>query len=271
MNILISKLLKNKPICWPAILQACVIIAIFLLLVGCASNQESSDSWEEGSRRKAAESNTSMGLEYMNRGQDEIALGKLKKAVKDDPSYAPAYTVTAVLYEKIGEIELAGVNYKKAYEADRIDGDTNNNYGVYLCKTNQSDLAMTHFLKAIDDPFYSTPAVALSNGGSCALSNAKYDVADEYLRAALKIDSQFPDALISMAKLNYRQDNMRTALAFLQRYESSSTHNPETLLLAIQIEVASNNSTAAQRYLSLLESSFPESDQVNEARRITGR
>lgn len=271
MRISILEYFRHRQICWPAVVQFCVVVAMLFLLVGCASSQTDEDPWEEGSRRKAAESNTSMGLEYMNRGQDEIALGKLKKAVKDDPTYAPAYTVTAVLYEKIGETELAGVNYKKAYEADPKDGDTNNNYGVFLCKAGNSGQAMSHFLKAIDDPFYSTPEVALSNGGSCALGEEKYAEADEYLRAALKLDSSFPDALISMAKLNYQQDNNLRARAFLQRYEASSKHNADTLLLAIKIETASNNATAAHKYLALLESNFPESDQVMEARRITGR
>jgi len=271
MKIPTVEYFKHRRICWPAILQFFAVLAMLYLLIGCASSQNNGDSWEEGDRRKSAESNTSMGLEYMKRGQDEIALGKLKKAVKDDPGYAPAYTVTAVLYEKIGETELAGVNYKKAYEADPKDGDTNNNYGVYLCKSGSSDLAMEHFLKAIDDPFYSTPEVALSNGGSCALGVEDYSAADEYLRAALKLDPRFPDALINMAKLGYRQNNNLRARAFLQRYEAVSKHNSNTLLLATQIEVASKDSAAAMKYLVLLETNFPDSDQVKEARRITGR
>jgi type IV pilus assembly protein PilF len=212
-----------------------------------------------------------MGLEYMNRGQYEIALGKLKKAVRDDPGYAPAYTVTAVLYERIGEFELAGKNYKKAVEADPKNGDVNNNYAVYLCKTGSSDQAMKHFLISLDDPFYSTPEVALSNAGSCALSGDDFVVADEYLRASLKIDSQFPDALITMTRMSYRQNNQLKSRAFLQRYEAVATHNASTLLLATQIEVASNDSRAANKYLLMLETNFPESDQAAEARRITGR
>lgn len=270
MNVPILKKLNLRGLCLPAILQFCVVLVLLYLLVGCASNQNE-DPWEEGGRRKAAESNTSMGLEYMNRGQYEIALGKLKKAVRDDPGYAPAYTVTAVLYARLGEAELAGVNYKKAYEADPKDGDTNNNYGVFLCKAGDADLAMEHFLKSIDDPFYSTPEVALANAGSCALGEDNFDVADEYLRAALKLDSKFPDALINMARLNYRQDDSLKSRAFIQRYEAVASHDAASLLLAIEIEMAVNNSREAKKYLLLLETNFPESDQVMEARRIIGR
>ena len=130
---------------------------------------------------------------------------------------------------------------------------------------------MEHFLISLDDPFYSTPEVALSNAGSCALSGDYFVVADEYLRASLKIDSQFPDALITMTRLNFRQDNNLKSRAFLQRYEAVATHNASTLLLATQIEVASHDSKAASKYLLILETNFPESDQAAEARRITGR
>ncbi|NOR18715.1 MAG: type IV pilus biogenesis/stability protein PilW [Xanthomonadales bacterium] len=270
MNMPTIKELKSIQICWPAVVQFCAVFIMLLLLIGCASTQDE-DPWEEGAKRKSAESNTSMGLEYMKRGQYEIALGKLKKAVRDDPGYAPAYTVTAVLYERIGESDLAGVNYKKAFEADRKDGDTNNNYGVFLCKSGDADLAMEHFLKSLEDPFYSTPEVALSNAGSCAMAEEDFAVADEYLRAALKIDPRFPDALINMARLSYRQNNNLKSRAFMQRYEAVTAHDAITLLLAIQIETAAGDRKAASRYLLMLESNFPESDQAAEARRMTGR
>ena len=46
----------------------------------------------------------------MDRGQYEIALEKLKKAVAYDKTYAPAHTMLGVLYETIGENELPAGN-----------------------------------------------------------------------------------------------------------------------------------------------------------------
>ena len=210
-----------------------VLLAV-AFISGCAS-QQSNDPDEKSSGRKAAEANTSLGLEYMNRGQYEVALGKLKKAVREDSSYAPAHTVLAVLYEQIGEMKLAGKHYKEAYGADPDDGDVNNNYGVYLCQTNKQKQAMSHFRKALDDPFYSSPSIALSNAGSCALGNDNYTMAEEYLRRALKIEPDLPDALMNMSRLYFEQNNYLSARAFMQRYEAASTHRAETLLLAYKI------------------------------------
>jgi type IV pilus assembly protein PilF len=252
----------------PVRLIALILMAVFIS--GCASQQEL-DPDDKSDSRKAAESNTSLGLEYMNRGQYEVALGKLKKAIREDPEYAPGQTVIAVLYERIGELELAGKHYKKAYEAAPKDGDVNNNYGVYLCKNGKEELANQHFLKALEDPFYSTPAIALTNAGSCELRNGNFSEADGYLRRALKIEPELPDALMNMSRLSFEQQKYLTARAFMQRYETAASHVAETLLLAFRIEMTSGNSRAANKYKLMLESHFPESEETAEVRRLSAR
>ena len=246
------------------------LIVVLVFTAACASSP-SNDQGQVSEKRRAAESNTSLGLEYMNRGQNEVALGKLKKAIKEDPDYAPAHTVLAVLYERIGEMSLAGKHYKKAYEADSKDGDVNNNYGVYLCKTGKPRQAIEHFLKALDDPFYSTPAIALTNAGSCELGEGNLDEADEYLRSALKMEPDFPDALLNMAKLNFAQQNYLSSRAFMQRYEVAAKHQAESLLLAYRIEMASRDSRAANKYKVMLEANFPNSNETAEVRRLSER
>lgn len=247
-----------------------ILLTIFILLGACASNQTAS-SYNESQKRTAAESNTSLGLEYMNRGQYEVALGKLKKAVKEDPGYAPAHTVMAVLYERIGERQLAGQQYREAYEADPDDGDVNNNYGVFLCQAGQNDKAIDHLLAALDDPFYSSPSVALTNAGSCELGRGNLIDAEGYLRRALRIEPDFPDALMNMARLSFDKGDYLKARAFMQRYESVASHGSSSLLLAYKIEKLSGDEKSAKKYKLSLESNFPKSDQAAELRRVSER
>lgn len=247
-----------------------LLVVSIMLLSACAS-QKTKDPYDETNTQKAVISNTSLGLEYMNRGQYEVALNKLKKAVKEDPNYAPAQTVLAVLYERIGEKELAGKHYKKAYEAAPKDGDVNNNYGVYLCQSGEPDEAIRHFLAALDDPFYSSPSIALSNAGSCALKAGDYAKADEYLRRALKIEPGLPDALMNMSRLSFEQGDYLKARAFMQRYEAATGHSADTLLLAYKIEMASDNPRAANTYKLMLEHDYPDSEQTAEVRRLSGK
>lgn len=242
------------------------LLLFLLLLGGCVSSQPV-DPDAKTSSQKAAESNTQLGLEYMNRGQYEVALGKLKKAVKDEPGYAPGHTVLAVLYERLGEVELAGQHYRKALQADPDSGDVNNNYGVYLCQRGKPQEAIKHFLLALDDPFYGSPPVALTNAGSCAVENDMFADADNYLRRALNHDPQFPDALLSMANLSYRQKNYLQARAFLQRFEAVTAQTPASLYLGYEIETALQDDKTARQYLSLLNRLFPESKEAEKVRR----
>ena len=245
-------------------------LMISTLLGGCAYQEVEGDDADE-KRRKSAESNTALGQMYMERGQNEVAFGKLKKAIAEDPDYAPAHTVLGVLYERLGEMDMAGKHYRLAYEADPKGGDVNNNYGTWLCKTGETKKALSHFLKALDDPFYTSPAVALSNAGSCALGAGDMVDANKYLRNSLKIDPAFPDTLFSMARLSYAEGSYLQARAFMQRYEAAVQHNASSLLLAFKLETAMHDDEAADAYMYTLENNFSDSEQAAEARRISGR
>jgi type IV pilus assembly protein PilF len=242
------------------------LLLSFFLITGCASG---GNNKPENEKRKAAEANTSLGMQYMERGQYEVAFGKLKKAVAEDPGYAPGQTVLAILYERLGEDELAGKHYEKAYEADPKNGDVNNNYGAYLCQKGKTREAIGHFEKALEDPFYSTPAVAMVNAGTCELEAGNLADAELLLREALKRQPANPDGLLAMAKLTYINDSYMTSRAFMQRYESTTSHSANSLLLAFNIEMALKDREASDRYLYQLQTDHADSKQAEEARRLS--
>ncbi len=243
---------------------------VSLLLAGCASNP-SDDGSADSDRRRAAELNTQLGREYMTRGQYEIALEKLKKAVESDDDYAPAHTMLAVLYETLGEDEFAGEHFEAAVRAAPNNGDANNNYGAFLCRTGKPERADRYFLTALDDPFYLTPAVAMANAGSCAIQRGDFQKADTYLRQSLAYDPNFPDALFSLAALNYEQGELLRARAFLQRYDGVADMSAESLLLGYRIETGLDNPEDARRYRTQLLQQFPSAPEAQELQgRATG-
>jgi type IV pilus assembly protein PilF len=154
-----------------------LILIFALLLAGCASNKAERAA-EAESNRKAAETNVALGRQYMERGQTEVALEKLKRAIAQDTTYAPAHTMLGILYETIGQTEMAGKEYATAVRYDPTDGDVNNNYGAFLCATGRAGEADAYFLKAVEDPFYDTPEIAYANAGSCALQRNDLDKAE---------------------------------------------------------------------------------------------
>ena len=236
-----------------------ILLTVFFL-VACSSTPKKS---EEASR-KAAETNTALGRNYMERGQYEIALEKLKRAIANDMTYAPAHTMLGVLYETIGKTEEAGIEYKKAVHYAPENGDVNNNYGAYLCAVGEREDADKYFITAVDDPFYATPAIALSNAGSCALARGDLDKAETFLRQSLKYDDKLGAALLPMSEISYLQGSYLRARGFLQRYEALGVMNEESLFLGFGIESKLGDEESAERYRIELLERYPDSIQAGE-------
>ena len=237
-----------------------LILFTVFFIVACSSTPEKSKE----SSRKAAETNTALGRNYMERGQYEIALEKLKRAIAHDKTYAPAHTILGVLYETIGKTEEAGKEYKLAVHYAPENGDVNNNYGAYLCAIGKRKQAEKYFIIAVDDPFYSTPAVALSNAGSCALARGDLDKAETFLRQSLKYDDKFVAALLPMSEISYLQGSYLRARGFLQRYEALGVRNERSLFLGFRIESKLDDEETAERYRIELLERYPDSTQAGE-------
>lgn len=240
-----------------------LILIGFIFLAACSSTPERSDD----SKRKAAETNTALGRNYMDRGQYEIALEKLKRAVAYDKSYAPAHTLLGVLYETIGETETAGKEYRLALRYDPDSGAVNNNYGAYLCANGKASDADKYFIAAIDDPFYQTPAIALANAGACAMQRGDLDKAETFLRQSLEYDNQLGAALLPMANISYLNGEFLKARAFLQRFEAQGVMNEESLVLGYQIEKELGDEKSANKYRLELEQRYPDSAQAGRTAR----
>ena len=225
-----------------------------MILVVCLAACSTTPDDTDNQNRKAAETNTALGRQYMERGDYEIALEKLKRAIAFDKTYAPAHTMLGILYETIGDTAAAGEEYRKAVQHDPTDGDVNNNYGAYLCGTGKRREALPYFATAVKDPFYDTPEIALSNAGSCALAAGDLDKAETFLRQSLGYDDTLSAALLPMAEVSYKQQSYLRARAFLQRFEAVSPATEESLSLGYAIESKLGDQASAERYrLELLE------------------
>src|SRR4029079_7880649 len=117
----------------------------------------------------------------------------------------------------IGDVKQAETYYRKAAQLKPKGGSELNNYGTFLCKVGRYDEAQGYFDRAIADPFYKTPEVALVNSGSCLLKAGKLDAADKRLRAALDHAPNDSEALFQLASVLYEKGDYFKARAFMQR------------------------------------------------------
>lgn len=249
----------------PRIFAIALIGAAVGALGACSTTGETSNLKQESAaseRKEAARVHTELGQKYMQQGKLEIALHNLEKALSYDPNYADANTVIAVLYEQIGDMKQAENYYRKAAQIKPKGGSELNNYAAFLCKIGRYDEAQSFFDRAIADPFYKTPEVALVNSGTCYLKAGKSDLADQRLRAALDRAPNNPEALFQLATALYEKGDYFKARAFMQRFEAVGKPGPESLLLGRNIELHLGNSSAASDYTRRLLQSFPESQQA---------
>lgn len=245
------------------------ILCTGLFLAACATmpdDRPTRTGLDRASPVRAAEVNTRLGLGYLEQGRTELALEKLQIAVDRDPDHVPAHLALGAVYESLGDNTRANRHLQRAARLAPEDGGTQNIYGVFLCGQRRYEEAERRFLVATEDPFYASPEVAWTNAGACARRTGDTDKAERFLRTALEIDPEFPDALYHMAEITYRKGDAFRARAFLQRFEAAAEVEPGSLILGYRVETALSSPAEAQRYASRLQQLFPDSPEARELR-----
>ncbi|MBK8163049.1 MAG: type IV pilus biogenesis/stability protein PilW [Gammaproteobacteria bacterium] len=239
-------------------------VALLLVLAACSSGPKK----YEQHRDSSADINAKLGLSYMQQGDYDVAMEKLKKALEQDPDSVAAHHYSAELYKALNNHELAEYHYKKALRLEPDDPAIQNNFGVYLCGRKRYDEAEKHFMLATGIPTYQRPEEAHENAGLCALRIPDPKRAESHFRRALEINPLLPNSLYQMALLNFNAQQYLPARAFLQRYSAFASPTPQTLWLAFRVERALDNVSEAEHYALELRSRFPQSEEAGELRRM---
>lgn len=208
--------------------------------------------------RQASNTNVQLAARYYSQGKVEFALEKAKRAVSLDPTNSMAHSITGVIYEVIGDSKAASQYYRKSVELDGNNPEALNNYGQYLCRNGESAKGIGFLERAVAQPFYKTPEVALISAGDCAESNNDLASAESFYRRALQIDDNYPDALYRLSILMLVNGEPLKARGFLQRLEASGQLEPELLQLGIRIEEALGNEKGASDYRERLRQVNPD-------------
>jgi type IV pilus assembly protein PilF len=239
-------------------LYACALSV--LLLSGCASTGTNYN--DESRAATAASANTQLGIEYLRKGEYDLSLKKLQKAIELKPDYAMAHDVIAILYERVGEDELAEKHYRRGLSLNPDNAEGHSNYGQFLCHTGRHKQAEEQFQLAINDPFYRSPEIPLLNAGMCMAGIPDEEKAEQYFRKALDSNPKFAPALLQMAQLGYQKQDYLKARAYLQRFAAVNQNTAESLWLGVRIEYALKDHQAWGNYALQLRRLHPDSEQA---------
>ncbi|MDH5785329.1 MAG: type IV pilus biogenesis/stability protein PilW [Chromatiales bacterium] len=236
-----------------------LLASALLLLSGCASDGGVKDGVDVDS---AAEANANLGLRYMQNGNYELALKKLKRALDFKRSHAPAHHYLAELYRRLGKYDEADDHFENAIYYSEGDADLLNNYGAYLCSRKRYSDGEAQFLKVLDKAFYSRQDLVYENLGLCVENKPDIKRAEKYLRKALEMNQQLPKSLLGMARITLAKGEFLSTRAYLQRFNEISRHTPESLWMGIRAERELGDKNAIASYGMQLKGKFPDADET---------
>jgi type IV pilus assembly protein PilF len=235
-----------------------------MFLSGCENQNVRDQEAPDRGSLKRARVQTQLGIGYMRQRQYQKAQDRLRSAIREDSTHAPAHNALGLLYERLGQPEKAGALYEKATTLDPTFASARNNLGGWLCNRGKYDEAFSQFEQAVKNPLYDVPQLALFNAGVCAQKQGSTEKAINYYAGALKRDPRLPQALYAMAQLRYAEKQALSARAYLQRYTEVGTPSARSLWLGIQIETELGDKDAASSYGMLLKSQYPDSTQARQ-------
>lgn len=243
-----------------------LLAAFWLTLTGCSLKQT-----KEGDNPLALDAENSpgdlyvaMAAEYYRLGQLEPALRRAEQAIAEDPKNPRAHYVLAVIYQQIGQVQRSDESFKRALELSPNNSDIRNAYGTFHCSQRRYVEADAQFAKALENPLYATPWVAMTNAGICAASAGNPSKAESEYRRALNANPRFGPALIKMAEIDSKRGDAKGAKGYLDRYFQANTPTPYALSLGIRTERKLGNKTGAATYEQVLRKNFPNAPEILE-------
>lgn len=243
---------------------------ITLSVSGCVSQSgggsaASSSALQGVTRNEAsAKARTELAAQYYEHGQYGVALDETAKALRANPDYATAYTVRALVHMDLGEYKEADDDFKRSLRLRADDPDTHNNYGWFLCQRGREREAMQHFMTALKNPLYTTPAMAYLNAGVCAKRAGQTQDAEGFLRKALLLQPDLPGALIGLAEIDFNKGDFSSAKSNFTRYAQSNgaALTAQNLWLAVRIERKLGDRNAEDSYALQLHKRFPDAPET---------
>lgn len=127
---------------------------------------------------------TELAALYFQQGGMKIALDELGNAVRIDPDYAPAYSMYGLVYMQLGERDKANRSFQQAIALAPNDPEIRNNFGLFLCETQQYQAGLNQLDLALSNPLYATPARALVTASRCAQGMGNGALAENYQQRA---------------------------------------------------------------------------------------
>lgn len=237
-----------------------------LMLSGCqlphTPAQDLQTASDQTDARRRAGIRLQLATNYLEAGQNAVALDEIKQAIAIDPSLADAYHVRALIYMNMNERALADDSFRTAVSMRANDGDLLNNYGWFLCQEGRYADAVPMLQRAASAPSAGGAVKPLISLGACELRRGNSAEAEQNLKAALGYDHNNPVANTNLALVYYRRGDFAQARQYAQRVNSSQYVSAQSLWLGARIAHRQGDSRTQDALGAQLRSRFPDSREL---------
>ncbi len=246
------------------------ITALAILLqfavVGCVSEQTVVEGTRGGQSDvgsdQQARTRMSLGLTYLQRGDNEQAIFNLEKAKELAPDMPEIWNALAYYYQQVDEFDLAEDAYRTALRKDDNNADTYNNFGAFLCQHGKYKQAEDLLLAAVKRPGYIRVADSYENLAYCALDQNDFAKYKQYLLNAVKHSTSRQTTVYNLAALEYAMGNMEEAKKWQTRLQNLGQVSATATLLRYLIAYRTGDSVEQQTAEKFLVSVYPTSKET---------
>jgi type IV pilus assembly protein PilF len=170
------------------------------------------------------------------------------------------------LMSQLKQYREAESYFSRAIAADRENSPAAHDFGTFLCQTGQAEKAKKYFDIAVSNPLFRRAELSYMRAGEC-LADVDSTEAEIYLKKALSINPRLAPALFKLARMKFDARSYLSSRAYIERLLAITEPQPDSLLLAYQIESSLNAAVVAAEYRTKLLTEFPASVEARAIRK----
>ncbi len=243
-----------------------VIFAATLLVSACATTP--SDLPQKWETSKRAEAHVDLGLDYLRRGQFDVAREELDLAISIDPNSDSAHHGKGLLMAQTGYVEDAKKLFAKAVSLNSSNFLAANDYGIYLCRNGDFDRGIKTLQRVEARPDNKLATNTQLGLGICNFEQGNVPEAKQHFRNVLAALPSLPQALLPMAEISFQEQNFLSATAFVERYIAAGALSEKALVIGANTEMMLGDNEKARQYARELRRAYPSSSQNEKFRSL---
>ena len=239
-------------------------------LVACVTS-EGRVFTTEAAPEQALESRLQLARGYIGRQNWQEARRNLELAADIDADAAEIQEAFALLYQGIGEPELAEQHFRRALSRNRGFSRARNNYAAFLYQQQRFVEAERQLAIVVQDTHYESRSRAFLNLGLCRLRLGDQQAAERNFARALASDRGNAMALMELANIAYLRGQWDAGQRYYDRYRLLvAQQSARGLWLGWRLAGQQGDATAQADFVRSLRSLYPQSPEYRAYREVVG-